>query len=81
MNTPGAFFNSSYNGMSLTTDRGKISGGTQQAQVFLDLHELAHSTLESSNAYLHDAHNQNAVNQNDKVLESHCGNTIKAARQ
>ena len=80
VNTEGAFFKSTYNGMSLTTDRGRIPGGTQQAQVFVDLHELAHSTLESSSAYLRDNNNQNAVNRNDRALETHCSKTIKAAK-
>ncbi len=74
LNTIGAFFNASYQGIPLTTDRGRIPGGTQPAQLFILLHELGHIT----NVLSHDKDSQKAVDRNDKLLEQHCKKTIKA---
>jgi len=73
VNSNGAFFNSSYQGFSLTTDRGKIEGGTAPAQLFILLHELGHNT----NALTPDANKQTLIDQNDKSLEQNCKQTIK----
>jgi RHS repeat-associated protein len=76
VNTLGAFFNSSYNNIPLTTDRGRINGGTPQAQVFIVLHELAHTT----NTISADGDKpQSVVDANDKTIEKNCSQTIKAA--
>jgi RHS repeat-associated protein len=74
VNTLGAFFNASYNNMPLTTDRGRINGGTPAAQVFIVLHELAHSAGVIQN----DAGHQNVVDANDKTIEKNCSQTVKA---
>jgi RHS repeat-associated protein len=74
VNTVGAFFNSSYQGMSLTTDRGRLRGGTDPAQGFILLHELGHVT----GTLVPDASSQKLVDQNDKALEKNCAQTIKA---
>lgn len=75
VNTLGAFFNSTYNGFDLTTDRGRIKGGSPQAQVFIVLHELAHSV----GAILDDANQQKLIDKNDKNIEKECKQTIKQA--
>ena len=74
VNEIGAFFNSQYNGMPLTTDRGRIPGGTPAAQGFILLHELGHLT----DALKPDAYNQKIIDQNDKTLEAQCSKLIKA---
>ena len=74
VNTVGAFFNASYNGMPLTTDRGRIAGGTGPAQLFILLHELGHITR----ALQPDRNSQKSVNRNDKMLEKRCKETINA---
>src|SRR5579883_1216744 len=74
VNTIGAFFNSTYNNLPLTTDRGKIAGGTPAAQGFILLHELGHLT----DVLKPDFNNQKVVDQNDKALEGHCKDLIKA---
>ena len=63
VNLIGAFFNSSFAGNSLSTDRGRISGGTQAAQLFILLHELAHST----GVLQPDYHDQKQIDKNDKT--------------
>ena len=60
-----------------STEKG---GPLRQAQVFLDLHELAHSTLNHCSAYLHDNNDQALVDANDKTLEKHGAKTVKAAK-
>jgi RHS repeat-associated protein len=74
VNTIGAFFNSTYKNMPLTTDRGKIAGGTPAAQGFIMLHELGHLT----DSLKPDFNKQKVVDENDKTLEGHCKDLIKA---
>lgn len=74
VNTVGAFYKSQVGNFTLTTDRGRIAGGTPAAQGFILLHELAHNT----GAILPDANKQGIVDTNDKNLERNCGKTIKA---
>ncbi|HWX54355.1 MAG TPA: RHS repeat-associated core domain-containing protein [Verrucomicrobiae bacterium] len=74
VNSLGAFFNGSYKGIPLTTDRGRIKGDTMAAQDFIILHEVAHGT----NAIKPDKGNQKMVDQNDKDLENNCKDTIKS---
>ena len=74
VNTIGAFFNATYQGLPLTTDRGRISGGTPVAQGFILLHELGHLT----DALNPDFNKQKVIDQNDKALEVHCKDLIKA---
>ena len=76
VNSLGAFYNSSYQEMPLTTDRGRIPGGTPAAQGFILLHELGHNT----NALSPDANNQSAIDQNDLSLEKNCSKTISALK-
>ena len=73
VNTIGAFFNSTYNNMPLTTDRGKSGGGTPAAQGFILLHELGQLT----DVLKPDFNNQAMVDQNDKAIEGHCKDLIK----
>ncbi len=73
INTEGAYFYDKFKDVKLTTDRGKIKGGIEAAQLFILLHEVAHSTQ----VLEHDAGDQNLVNKNDKKLEEKCGDTIK----
>ena len=75
INTLGAFFNSTYNGLSLTTNRGRIAGGTLKAQIFITLHELAHSV----GVLRPDADSQRAIDANDKQIGKNCKGTIKSA--
>jgi hypothetical protein len=82
VNTVGAFFNSTYTSqatgtLNLTTDRGRITGGTERAQEFILLHELGHITKATRD----DAHNQPLVDANDKDLEGHCKKTINSFHQ
>ena len=74
VNGLGAFFNNSYQGFALTTDRGKIKGGTIAAQEFIMLHEVAHGT----NVIQPDKDDQNKVDANDKALEKECKDTINS---
>jgi len=74
VNTVGAFFNRHYNGLQLTTNNRQIQGGTNGAQGFIILHEVAHV----ARVLEHDRGNQGAVNRNDKKLSSHCKRTIGA---
>jgi RHS repeat-associated protein len=74
VNALGAFFQNSYKGFALTTDRGKIKGGTTAAQEFIMLHELAHGTQ----VLQHDKGDQSKVDANDKTLEKECKDTIKS---
>jgi hypothetical protein len=74
VNTIGAFFNSTYQGIPLTTDRKRISGGTPTAQGFILLHELGHLT----DALKPDFNKQNVIDENDRALEQHCKDLIKS---
>ena len=74
VNTIGAFFNSTYQGLPLTTDRKRISGGTPAAQGFILLHELGHLT----DALKPDFNKQTVIDQNDRALEQHCKDLIKS---
>jgi len=74
VNGLGAFFHDSYNGSTISTDRGKIKGGTVEAQEFILLHEVAHGT----EVLAHDKGDQKKVDDNDKLLEKNCKETIKA---
>ena len=74
VNSIGAFFNGSYDKTTLTTDRGKIPGGSSAAQGFILLHELSHLL----NAIQPDFNNQAKVDQNDKTIEKNCKALIKA---
>ncbi len=74
VNGLGAFFHDSYQGFPLTTNQGKIKGGTVAAQDFIMLHEVAHGTAVLQD----DKDNQKLVNANDKTLEKECKDTIKS---
>ncbi len=74
VNSLGAFFNRSLNGVPLTTNNGNIAGGTARAQGFIILHELGHVTQ----VLLPDLHNAKAEAQNNKDIAKHCKKTIKA---
>jgi RHS repeat-associated protein len=80
INDNGAFFNS-----AVTTDNTKLAGGTQQAQIFLLLHEYAH--LLGAPGFQDDA-NPNATNAtnaannatNNTTIEQKCQTTINMFR-
>ena len=74
VNTIGAFFNSSYNGLPLSTDNGRIGGGTAAAQGFILLHELGHVT----GVLQPDLNNTVAGRQNNNLLQKNCKKTISA---
>ena len=74
VNTIGAFFDSSYNGLPLSTDNGRIAGGTAAAQGFILLHELGHNT----NVLEPDLNDPAAGIRNDNLLQKNCKKTIKA---
>jgi RHS repeat-associated protein len=83
-NSGGAFFNSSglYTNSSgtyspgqtgpLTVDNGQIAGGTVEAQIFLAIHEIAHSL----GVLGPDSGSQNAVNTNDSAINKNCSKTL-----
>jgi hypothetical protein len=73
VNSIGAFFKGSYDGMRLTTDRGRFTGATKPAQLFILLHETGHLT----GALVPDRNNQTNVDKNDKTLEKECKDTVK----
>jgi hypothetical protein len=75
VNSIGAFYHSSFMGLTLTTDNGNIAGGSLAAQGFILLHEIGHLT----GALQPDLNNSTAGTQNNKNLEKNCGKTIKAA--
>jgi hypothetical protein len=74
VNGLGAFFSDHYGSFPLTTDRGRIKGGTLAAEEFIILHEVAHGT----DVLQHDRGNQTTIDANDKQLEKECKDTIKA---
>jgi RHS repeat-associated protein len=74
VNTTGGFFNQSYNGSPLMVDRGRIQGGTPQAQGFILLHELGHLV----DALDPDLNNKKTDDENNKMLENNCKKLIKA---
>jgi hypothetical protein len=74
INNLGAFYESSYNGVPLTTDRGRIPGGTPKAQAFILLHELGHFL----GILNHDVNNQAAVDTNDKNIDKNCAKAVKS---
>ena len=79
VNTGGAFFNSqiNVNGRMRPTNSGGWSGGTNQAQVFMLLHELGHH-LEAA-GFRNDFGNDEAGRVNDGIVNMHCFGTITAA--
>jgi hypothetical protein len=84
MNAQGAFFSGSFMNMPLTTDNTLIPGGTAQAQTFLILHELGHSTNaleEDANPKLSEKDNREAVKRNDKKIDQNCKKALKAAKK
>jgi len=79
VNGQGAYFNSTFMGLPISADSlGNIPGGSPQGQIFILLHELAHST----NAISPDQKDPSGAihRQNDKALEKNCKDTIKAAK-
>jgi len=74
VNRIGAYFSSSYNGLPLSTNNGRISGGTAAAQGFILLHELGHVT----NVLENDLNNKRAGERNNNLLQKECKKTIKA---
>jgi RHS repeat-associated protein len=80
VNILGAFFGASLSGdfggqdFRLTTNRGRLRGGTAPAQAFILLHELGHLT----NALVPDAREQKKVDLNDKNIEKNCKDAIGA---
>jgi hypothetical protein len=71
------FYNSTYNGLPVTTNQGTMTGGTSQAQIFILTHEVGHMT----NVLQPDFNNQQKSDQNDSLIVKHCKKTIKAAKQ
>jgi RHS repeat-associated protein len=69
VNANGAFFRSAY-----TVNQGKLTGGTAKAQVFILLHELAHS-LEAK-GFLADLNNASHGEANDRKIEANCAKTL-----
>jgi hypothetical protein len=74
INSLGAFFNRSLNGIPLTTNNGSIAGGTAKAQGFIILHELGHVTQ----VLVPDLQNAKAEAENNRQIAKHCKQTIKA---
>ena len=74
VNTVGAFYAGQVGNLTLTTDRGRIPGGTPRAQEFILMHEVGHDT----NVLRPDKNNQLLVDANDKDLEDHCKKTINS---
>jgi len=64
-----------YNGYGLVTEKDSRAGGTLKAQIFITLHELAHSV----GVLRPDADSQRAIDANDKQIGKNCKGTIKSA--
>ena len=77
VNAFGAFFQKSFLGVPIHTDNGKIRGGSFQAQAFIALHELGHST----EVLLPDKDNKKAGEKNDTAVDKNCKKTIDAAKK
>jgi hypothetical protein len=77
VNPLGAFFKKDFLGVPNVTDNGRIRGGSFQAQAFIALHELGHST----EVLLPDKDNKKAGEKNDDAIDKNCKNTIKAAKK
>jgi RHS repeat-associated protein len=74
INDSGAFFNG-----AVTTDRGKLQGNTAAAQIFILIHELAHSM--GVPGFLDDSGSQQAVNNNDIQIEQQCSKTSASSSE
>ena len=74
VNSIGGFFSSSYNGLPLSTNNGRITGGTAAAQGFILLHELGHNT----NVLEDDLNDRKAGERNNILIQKECKKTIKA---
>ena len=70
INDGGAFFNDSG-----TTDNGKISGNSLKAQVFILIHEFAHSNLVPK--FASDANWLATGVANDQMIEDHRSRLLK----
>ena len=77
VNALGAFFSNKFLGVPITTDNGRIPGGTPQAQAFIIFHELGHST----NVLEPDANLPAAGNRNNNKINDNCAKAIKAAKR
>jgi RHS repeat-associated protein len=79
VNGLGSYFYPNFMGLPNLADAlHNIGGGTRQGQVFILLHELAHST--NAIAPDHDDPTGQIHRQNDKALQKNCKDTIKAAK-
>jgi hypothetical protein len=63
----------------LTTNNGRINGGSVEAQVFIMLHEFDHSNTVPG--FESDAGDLAAGQRNNNRVDSHCGQTLQAARR
>ena len=77
INSLGAGFNSSYTSSSgktypLSTNHGRIPGGTNAALGFILLHELAHNT----GVIAHDFGDDKAGQNNNNLIQKHCKTLI-----
>jgi hypothetical protein len=79
INVNGAFFNSQVNvgGQMVTATVGGWLGGSNQAQVFILLHELGHHL--SAAGFRPDFGDAAAGSSNDALVRRHCGKTVTAA--
>jgi RHS repeat-associated protein len=72
-NTASAFFKDGF-----TVDNGKIQGGSNQAQVFIILHELGHAL--NATDFLPDKNDAEAGKSNDKLIETNCSKTLASLK-
>ena len=78
VNAIGAFFGGSINGViSLSTNNGRISGGTPGAQAFILLHEAGHLL----NVLQPDFGSRGAGSANDNLINKNCGSLVSAIQK
>ncbi|HSA91969.1 MAG TPA: hypothetical protein VLE48_03085 [Terriglobales bacterium] len=81
VNTQGAFFNEGPDaGHYFVVDRGRFSGGSFGAQVFIMLHEIAHLTKVIPNDRTGNKERDKKLHErNDKAVDKNCNQTLKDA--
>lgn len=76
VNSNGAFFNSTYQGLNYQVGSGntQYQGGTLQAQTFILAHELAHEV--GATGFLPDNGNDQNQASNNALVQKNCGSQI-----